>query len=84
MSAQANLALLTVEDLAAWFQVRKRKVYDLVRDDGLPSLRMGRFLRFRHADVDRWLAARTASVPVPGTAPKPRDLPAYDWSSPRA
>jgi excisionase family DNA binding protein len=68
MSAQANLALLTVEDLAVWFRVRKRKVYDLVRNDGLPFLRMGRFLRFRRADVDLWLSARTASVPVPGAS----------------
>ena len=73
--------LLTVEDLAARFQVRKRKVYDLVRDAGLPHLRVGRALRFRARDVDRWLTARTGVEPIPGAAAQRHpDLPAYDWS----
>ncbi len=81
MISSQTLDLLTVEDLAARFQVRKRRIYDLVRDGGLPHLRVGRTLRFRPREVDRWLAARTQAVPLPGAAAQRRpDLPPYDWS----
>lgn len=66
LPAAATLTLLTVEDLTAQFKVRKRKVYQLVRDEGLPHLRMGRFLRFNPAQVTRWLSTQSEIVPRPG------------------
>ena len=79
-----TLLLLTVEDLAAEFQVRKRTIYDLVRDAGLPHLRLGRALRFRPAAISAWLAARNSGTPTPGGSSAPPKLPPYDWSSPRS
>lgn len=72
--------LLTVKELAELFQVRPRKVYDLVRDEGLPHVRLGRALRFDPGTIRRWVDARTGSVPTPGAASRTRPLPPGDWS----
>ncbi len=66
MRTSVTLALLTTEDLAVRFKVKKRKVYQLVRDEGLPHLRMGRFLRFIPAEVARWLSSQAEIIPPPG------------------
>jgi len=77
----STLDLLTVEDLAQLFKVRKRKVYDLVRDAGLPHLRIGRSLRFRCEDVRDWLEGTVESGPAGGAAPQAAPAPPpYDWS----
>ncbi len=74
-----SLKLLTVEEVADLFQVRVRKVYDLIRE-GLPHLKVGRFFRFRPADLRRWQESRTAAVPTPGTATAAPALVKRDWS----
>lgn len=40
-------ALLTAEQLAERFQVPKSHVWRLARDGALPSVRLGRYVRFR-------------------------------------
>jgi excisionase family DNA binding protein len=74
------LKLLTVEDVADLFQVRPRKVYDLVRDEGLPFVRMGRLYRFVRRELVRWQESRTAAHPVPGTTTAAPALLTRDWS----
>ncbi len=76
-----SIDLLSVSDLATLFQVRKRKVYDLVRDAGLPHVRIGRVLRFRGQDVDAWLRAQTVDVPRAGRAQRTHPLSTFDWST---
>lgn len=49
--------LLTVEGLAIYLGVKKSWVYAHVRE--LPAVRLGNLLRFRRADVDRWLDEQT-------------------------
>lgn len=50
--------LLTVEDVAARLQVPKSWVYLRSEAGDLPSLKVGRYLRFAPADVERWIAAQ--------------------------
>ena len=69
MPSPATVTLLTVEDLAAHFKVKKRKIYQLVRDEGLPHVRMGRALRFDPAEVVRWLTSRREVIPRPAGRP---------------
>jgi excisionase family DNA binding protein len=74
-----SLKLLTVDEVADLFQVRARKVYDLVRE-GLPHVKVGRFLRFRPADLHRWQESHTAAAPNPGPATAAPALVKRDWS----
>ena len=56
--------LLTVEDLAEYLAVPVATVYaSRYRRQGPPGFRVGRYLRFRRGDVDRWISDRlTADV----------------------
>lgn len=58
----ASNKLLTVRELAQYLGVPRGWVYRHVRpgsSDQLPSFRIGKYRRFRTADVDRWLANRS-------------------------
>lgn len=77
-----SIKLLTVDEVADLFQVRARKVYDLIRE-GLPHIKVGRFFRFRPGDLRRWQETRIAAVPVPGTVSAAPALVKRDWSRPR-
>lgn len=49
--------LLTAGDVAAWVRVPRSSVYEYARraNDPLPHLKVGRHLRFRHAEIEEWL-----------------------------
>jgi len=47
--------LLTIDDLADYFQVSKKTVYRLLQQKRLPAVRIARQWRFRAEDIDRWL-----------------------------
>jgi excisionase family DNA binding protein len=49
------LALLSADDLARRWGVRRKQVYNLVDCYGLPVVKLGRYYRFRAASVDGWL-----------------------------
>lgn len=50
--------LMSVQDLAHWLNVKPSWVQHNYRTAGLPTLSIGRQLRFRRQDVERWLAAQ--------------------------
>jgi excisionase family DNA binding protein len=52
--------LLNVSDVAAVLGVRRMWVYAHAASGDLPHLRIGRFIRFRRADLDDWLQTREA------------------------
>jgi excisionase family DNA binding protein len=45
---------LTAEDVAARLQIPRWSIYELVKRGDLPHLRIGKRLRFRLADLERW------------------------------
>ena len=54
--------LLTTDDLAAMLRLPKRTVEDWrQRGGGPPTVKLGRHIRYRPADVEEWLAARLVS-----------------------
>jgi excisionase family DNA binding protein len=55
-------ALLTAAEVALILGVSRRWVEDASRDGTLPTVRVGRFRRFRRAAIDSWLAAREAQA----------------------
>jgi len=53
-------AVLDVHEAAAYLAVTPGTVYRLVRSGELPHTRVGRSVRFRVADLDRYLQERTS------------------------
>lgn len=48
--------LLTTDDLASYLAVpRQTLAYWRCRGDGPPFLKVGRHVRYRHADIEAWL-----------------------------
>ncbi len=55
--------LLTVEDLAEYLDVPVATVYAWrYRRQGPPGFRVGKHLRFRWSDVERWIEDRIAET----------------------
>jgi excisionase family DNA binding protein len=48
--------LLTADEVAALLQVTKAWVYDQTRRHRMPHVRLGRYVRYRRAAVEEWLA----------------------------
>ena len=46
--------LLTADELAERWQVKKSVVYRLTREGALPAVRIGRYCRYRLAAVEAW------------------------------
>jgi excisionase family DNA binding protein len=46
--------LLTAHDLAERWQVTPARVYMLARSGGVPVVKLGRYRRFRLADIERF------------------------------
>ena len=51
--------LLSSKEVAAILQVHQETVYTLIRDEGLPSIRVGRTHRFDGALVANWIEQRS-------------------------
>jgi len=51
--------LLDANEAARLLHVPRSTLYELVRSRGLPHVRIGRTLRFTHANIERWVADNT-------------------------
>jgi excisionase family DNA binding protein len=54
-ATQTSSHLLTAEDVAAMLCVPKTWVYAQSRAGSLPTVRVGRYCRYRREAVDRWI-----------------------------
>lgn len=52
-------ALLDVVQLAAYLNVSKAWVYDQIRNNEIPHSKLGKYLRFRRREIDRWLETQS-------------------------
>ena len=48
--------LLTVEETAAQLRIARRRVFEMIRDGSLPSVKIGRSRRIRSADLAEYVA----------------------------
>lgn len=55
---KADDSLLTVAEAAQRLTISAKKLYRLAAQGRIPHVRLGRSLRFRRADLDRWLEQR--------------------------
>jgi excisionase family DNA binding protein len=49
-----NRPLLTADELAARWQVAPAQVYRLAREGRIPSVKVGRYTRFRSDAIEAW------------------------------
>ena len=50
--------LLTVDDLAAWLQVKPRTAYQWVHEGYIPVIKLGSLVRFDQASIIEWVKKR--------------------------
>jgi excisionase family DNA binding protein len=58
-----SLPLVDADCIAELLCVKRKRIYELARrpDDPLPSVRIGRAVRFVRAQVEEWVAGQTPS-----------------------
>jgi len=56
-----ELTILTVHEVAEYLRMSEAKVYRLVKEGGLPVVRIGKTWRFRKDLLDNWLSQCTES-----------------------
>jgi excisionase family DNA binding protein len=52
-------ALLDVHQLAEYLNVSKSWIYDQIRSNELPHSKLGKYLRFRRRDIDKWIETKS-------------------------
>ncbi len=65
--------LMTVSEVSALLRVPQSWVYARTSGDGeqIPHLKLGKLLRFRRSEVERWVEAHhTSAVQSPGYKPE--------------
>jgi excisionase family DNA binding protein len=50
--------LLTVDEVAAWLQVKPRTIYQWVHEGYIPVMKLGALVRFDQSSVSAWLKKR--------------------------
>lgn len=61
MSADAGRnvdRLLTVDEVAAWLQVKPRTIYQWVHEGYIPIIKLGSLVRFDQASITAWVKKR--------------------------
>src|SRR5678816_4559457 len=53
--------MMDTREVAAYLRLKERRIYDLVRANALPHVRATGKLLFPRAEVDAWLASKSAS-----------------------
>ncbi len=53
-----------VKALATYLKVKPRWVYDRVKENAIPFIRVGRYIRFSKASINEWLENQTVR-PIP-------------------
>ena len=57
-------ALWTADQLAARWQISTAAVYRLARSRAIPSVPLGRYVRFRRESIEAWEAAQETAADV--------------------
>jgi len=56
--------ILNPDGVAAYLKAGKRTVYRLAANGKLPAFKLGGTWRFRHGDLDKWIASRIGKAVV--------------------
>ncbi len=58
--------ILTIPEVARYLKMSKSKVYNLVSKKEIPHLKIGRNVRIRQADLQRWIEKQTKQLSFEG------------------
>src|SRR3954454_22840133 len=61
--------LMNTQEVAAYLRIKERKIYDLVRQGGIPCTRVGGKWLFPRDRIDQWLERAGPAMPERRTAP---------------
>jgi len=62
--------LLTVEEAARWLRISRNLCYELIRQDQIPSIRLGSRIRVPRYGLEVWLARQVGmELPAPLAVP---------------
>jgi excisionase family DNA binding protein len=50
---------MTIEQLGEYLQMSRKSIYEFTHQKKIPFTKVGRRLRFRKDDIDRWLEKNT-------------------------
>jgi len=78
-SEESEDTLFTVETLAEYLQVSKQWIYERVQFKEIPHIKVGKFLRFKKSEIDKWLdgfkvPAASSLARLPGMCEGPTDI----------
>lgn len=51
--------MLDVNQLAAYLNVSPSWIYDRIKDNDIPHTKLGKYLRFRKREIDKWLTTQS-------------------------
>jgi excisionase family DNA binding protein len=54
---ETRMKILTVKETADALKVKPQRVYNMMRNDGLPCIRLGRQVRIDEDSLKKWLTA---------------------------
>jgi len=55
----ANGALMTIEDLATYLKVTRRTIYEWLKKNRIPAVKVVGQWRFKKDKIDKWLEEQT-------------------------
>jgi excisionase family DNA binding protein len=55
-AARDDMTIMTVREVAEYLRMSEAKVYQLVREQRIPAVRIGKMWRFRKDLLDQWLS----------------------------
>ena len=53
---------LSIEDVAIYLGIKKSTLYSKVKTGEIPHYRLGRLLKFRKEDIDRWMEGNRQKI----------------------
>lgn len=57
-----NSNLMTIEDLASYLKVTRRTIYDWLKHNKIPALKLIGQWRFKKEKIDAWLETKSKSI----------------------
>jgi excisionase family DNA binding protein len=62
--------ILTVPEVATYLQMSKSKVYYLIQRKEMPHIKIGRNVRIRQSDLEKWLTTKSITDFTPNPVEK--------------